>query len=136
MVAKNWNVTMTGGGRSINLASAQPAYYANGLPAGGVELEAVYVGLGTEADFKGRDVRGKAVFVYSMQGLANQKAVKRADEKGAAVVFDVSMLPGNMHYIAYPSDTKAPSLVLGNDDGNAARNMIEAAKDGPAPKVK
>ena len=133
---KDWNVTMTGGGKTINLTSAQPAYYANDLPAGGVDVEAVYVGLGTEADFKGKDVRGKAVFVYSMQGLANEKAVKRADDKGAIVVFDVSMLPGNMHYIAYPSDTKAPSLVLGNDDGNAARQMIEAAKDGPAPKVK
>jgi len=133
---KDWTVTMTGGGKTIGLNSAQPAYLANGLPAGGVELEAVYAGLGTEADFKGKDVRGKAVFVYSMQGLKNERAVKRADDLGAAVVFDVSMLPGNMHYIAYPSDTKAPSLVLGNDDGVAAREMIEAAKNGPAPKVK
>src|SRR6185437_2126075 len=127
---------ITGGGKTISLASAQPAYYDNGLPPGGIEVDAVYVGLGTEADFAGKDVRGKAVFVYSMQGLANEKAVKRADDKGALVVFDVSMLPGNMHYEAYPSGTKAPSLVLGNDDGNAAREMIEAAKDGPAPKVK
>src|ERR1700743_3808536 len=133
---KDWSVTMTSGGKTITLNSAQPAYYDNGLPAGGVEVDAVYVGLGTEADFRGKDVRGKAVFVYSMQGLANQGAVKRADDKGAAVVFDVSMLPGNMHYIAYPSGTKAPSIVMGNDDGNAAREMIEAAKDGPAPKVK
>jgi hypothetical protein len=133
---KDWNVTMTNGGKTINLSSAQPAYYANGLPAGGVELDAVYVGLGTEADFVGRDVRGKAVFIYNMLGLKEQDAVKRADAKGAAVIFDVSMLPGNMHYEAYPSGTKAPSLVLGNDDGTAARQMIEAAKDGVAPRVK
>ena len=56
--------------------------------------------------------------------------------KGAAVVFEVSMLPGNMHYLAYPSGTKAPEFVLGNDDGTTARQMIEAAKAGPAPKVK
>ena len=41
-----------------------------------------------------------------------------------------------MRYQAYPSGTKAPSLVLGDNDGVAAREMIAAAKDGPAPKVK
>ncbi|HEY2835360.1 MAG TPA: hypothetical protein VGI89_02240, partial [Rhizomicrobium sp.] len=61
---QNWGVTMTGGGKSITLDSAQPDYYANGLPPSGMELDAVYAGLGTEADFAGKDVRGKAVFVY------------------------------------------------------------------------
>ena len=46
------------------------------------------------------------------------------------------MLPGNMRYQAYPSGTKAPSFVLGDDDGVAARELIAAAKNGPAPKVK
>ena len=132
----NWEVTMTSGGKTITLDSAQPAYDANALPSGGVELDAVYVGLGTEADFMGRDVKGKAVFTYSMQGLRNEGAVRRADANGAAVIFDVSMLPGNMRYQAYPSGTKAPSLVLGDNDGIAARTMIAAAKNGPAPKVK
>ena len=48
-------------------------------------------------------------------------AVKRADDKGAAVILEVSMLPGNMRYQAYPSGTKAPAFTLGNDDGTAAR---------------
>jgi hypothetical protein len=52
------------------------------------------------------------------------------------VIFDGSMLPGNMRYQAYPSGTKAPSFVLGDDDGVAARELIAAAKNGPAPKVK
>ena len=136
---QSWSVEMSGGGKSLHLTSAQPAYYANGLPAGGVELDAVYAGLGTEADFIGKDVRGKAVFVYGMLGLPDEgaeRAVKRADAKGAAVVFAVSMLPGNMHYEAYPSSTKAPCFYLGNDDGSAARQMIEAARSGAAPKVK
>ena len=133
---KNWSVSMASGGRTINFDSAMPAYEANALPAGGVELDAVYVGMGTEADFQGRDVRGKAVFVYGMLGMTNERAIRRADAKGAAIVFDVSMLPGNMRYIAYPSGTKAPSIVLGNDDGNAARAMIEAAGNGVPAKVK
>ena len=135
-VPQTWEVAMTSGGKTIKLDSAQPAYDANALPAGGVELDAVYVGLGTEADFMGKDVKGKAVFTYSMQALRNEGAVRRADANGATVIFDVSMLPGNMRYQAYPSGTKAPSLVLGDNDGVAAREMIAAAKNGPAPKVK
>lgn len=136
---QSWSVSMSGAGNNLRLTSAQPAYYANGLPPGGVELDAVYAGLGTEADFMGKDVRGKAVFVYGMLGLPDEgaeRAVKRADAKGAAVVFAVSMLPGNMHYEAYPSSTKAPCFYLGNDDGAAARRMIEAMQGGAAPKVK
>ncbi len=136
---QSWSVSMSGGGSDIHLTSAQPAYYATGLPPGGVELEAVYAGLGTEADFMGKNVRGKAVFVYGMLGLPDEgaeRAVKSADAKGAAVVFAVSMLPGNMHYQAYPSRTKAPCFYLGHDDGTAARRMIEAMQGGAAPKVK
>ncbi len=136
-IPQTWDATMTSGGKTIRLTSAQPAYFANPLPPGGVELDAVYAGLGTEADFMGKDVRGKAVFIYGMLGLRDEgaeEAVKRADAKGAAVVFNVSMLPGNMRYQAYPSGTKAPAFVLGNDDGTAARDMIATAET--PPKVK
>jgi hypothetical protein len=130
---QTWDVTMTAGGRTIHLDSAMPDYLANALPP--AELDAVYVGLGTEADFAGRDVRGKAVFVYSMLGVQEQDAVRRADQKGAAAIFEVSMLPGNMRYIGYPSSTQAPAFTVGNDDGIAARQMIEASASAPA-KVK
>ncbi len=136
---QSWHVEISGAGQSITLDSAQPAYYSNGLPPGGVELEAVYAGLGTEADFMGKDVRGKAVVLYQMLGLPDEgaaKAMRRADQKGAAAIFNVSMLPGNMHYEAYPCGTKAPCFVLGNDDGTVVRQMIEAAGNGSAPKLK
>ena len=133
---QGYDATIALGGTTVALNSAQPAYYANGLPKGGVTMDAVYAGLGSEADFAGKDVKGKAVFLYAMQGLADRGAVKRADEKGAAVIFEVSMLPGNMRYQAYPSGTKAPEFILGNDDGMAARKMIEAAGNGAPPKVK
>ena len=133
---QSWGVTMSSGGKTIMLDLAQPDYYANGLPSGGVELDAVYAGLGTEVDFAGKDAHGKAVFVYSMLGLRDERAVKRAEEKGAAVVLEVSMLPGNMRYQAYPSGTQVPAFTLGNDDGTAARRMIEAASSGMPVKVK
>jgi hypothetical protein len=123
---QNWDVALTSGGKTIHLNSAQPDYDDNSLPAGGADLDAIYAGLGTDADFAGKDVRGKAVFVYSQLGAPDEGAVKRAADKGAAVVFEVSMLPGNMRYQAYPSGTKAPAFTVGNDDGAAACDMIAA----------
>src|SRR5215469_1385429 len=123
---QNWDVAISAGGQTIHLDSAQPDYDANPLPQGGVDLDAVYAGLGTDADFSGKDVKGKAVFVYSQLGTPDMGAVKRAAAQGAAVVLEVSMLPGNMRYQAYPSGTDAPAFTLGHDDGVKARDMIAA----------
>jgi hypothetical protein len=133
---QTWDVVVTGAGKSVRLESAQPFYGANALPAGGVDVEAVYAGLGSEADFAGKDVRGKAVFVFNQTGLKDEGAVRRADAKGAAVVFEVDMLPGNMRYQAYPSGTQAPAFTVGSDDGYAARDVIAAMPAGQAARVK
>jgi hypothetical protein len=93
---QKWEVTVTGGGKTIALNSAQPDYRAAALPSGGIDVEAVYGGLGSAADFVGKDLKGKAVFTYTMLGMHNEDAVKRADENGAAVIFEVDMVPGNM----------------------------------------
>jgi hypothetical protein len=129
-----WDVAVTANGQTVHLDSAQPDYEANSLPQ--TDLDAVYIGLGTEADFMGKDVKGKAVFLTSMLGVTNERAVKRADDKGAAVIFEVNMLPGNARYQAYPSGTKAPAFTVGNDDGTAARKLIEAAGAGVPAKVR
>ena len=47
-------------------------------------------------------MKGKAVFVFTMLGAPNEGAVRRANDKGAAAIFEVDMLPGNMRYQAYP----------------------------------
>ena len=106
---QTWDVVVSAGGKRL-VDSAQPHYGAAALPAGGVDVEAVYAGLGSEADFAGKDVRGKAVFVFNRTGLRNEGAVRRADAKGAVAIFEVDMLPGNMRYQAYRSGTKAPAF--------------------------
>ena len=55
---QTWSAVVTGAGKTVRLESAQPFYGANALPAGGVDVEAVYAGLGSEADFAGKDVSG------------------------------------------------------------------------------
>ena len=129
---RTYSVMVKSGSETVELVSAQPFFRSPGAPAGGLNnLEAVYVGLGTEADFMGHDVRGKAVFTYSILGAPNRRAGSRANEKGAAVVFDVQMLPGNMRYQAYPGGAQVPTFTVGNDDGDKVRNMIEAAAGSP-----
>jgi len=124
---QTWEVIVSGNGKTLSLESAQPDYGAAATSAGGLDLEAVYVGLGSEADFAGKDVKGKAVFVFTMLGAPNDNAVRRAETKGAAAILEVNMLPGNARYQAYPSGTKAPAFTVGHDDGVAARDILAAA---------
>ncbi len=128
-VPSDWKVEVTAGGQSAELTSAQPTYETGAFPE--AELDAVWVGRGSEADFIGRDVKGKAVFVETMQQAGNTGGVTRAGEKGAAVVFQVSMLPGNMRMQDYPARGTKTAFSLGNDDGNTARTMIEKAAGQP-----
>ena len=133
---QKWQVTVTGGGRTIALDSAQPDYRAAALPPGGIDVEAVYGGMGSAADFVGKNLTGKAVFTYTMLGDRSEGAVKRADEKGAAAIFEVDMLPGNMRYQGYPSNTKAPAFTVGSDDGLAVRDLIASLPPGQTAHVK
>ena len=63
------------------------------LTANGHPLDVVYAGLGSEADFAGRDVRGKAVLLFSMplpgswrHTATAEQAIRRAQDKGAAAI--------------------------------------------------
>ena len=147
LMPQSWEVTVSGGGRSVTLKSAMPE---NRMPFEGTtqdDLEAVYVGWGHEADFAGRDVRGKAVFIYSMPmpGVRNTSATRnnaagRAIAKGAAAVFNVVELPGNVAgqwAVTEGQDRgKVPAFLVGSADGAAVREMIEKAPAGQAPRLK
>jgi peptidase M28-like protein len=133
---QKWEVTVTGGGKTLTLDSAQPDYRAVALPPGGIDVEAIYGGMGSTADLKGKDIKGKAVFTYMMLGAYNEGAVKRADDNGAAAIFEVDMTPGNMRYQAYPSNTKAPAFTVGGDDGLTVRELIASLPPGQSAHVK
>jgi hypothetical protein len=65
--AQSWNVTAALGDEIVPLASAEPSYGSPDTGGKELNLEVVYVGLGGEADFAGRDVRGKAVLFVKAQ---------------------------------------------------------------------
>lgn len=141
-MAQSWAVTATGGGKVLPLVSAQPAYLTPATGAEGVDLEAVWVGTGSEADFAGRDVRGKAAFYFSMPlpGMrrtgSSEGVAVRAESKGAAAIFEVVALPGNLKYQAYPARTKVPTFLVGWEDGYALRELIGQAPAGQPARVR
>jgi Peptidase family M28 len=138
----SWNVVLSGNGKTLKLDSAVAGRGAPGTPAGGLDLEAAWVGLGTEADFKGREVRGKAVFIYAMplpgpwaHSATRYDSVRRAEQHGAAAVFLSIAIPGNYRTVV-GSSTTVPGFTLGQRDGEVVREAIEKAPEGSAPRVK
>jgi hypothetical protein len=143
-VPKSWEAAVSSGGRTIKLESAVAARGAPGTPNGStLDLEAVYVGLGTEADFAGREVKGKAVFIYAeaLPGAwktsgTSYSAGRRAEDRGAAAVFLTIGIPGNFRNVVGAGSTRVPGFTLGFRDGAAVREMIEQSAGGGAPRVK
>lgn len=127
-----WQVTATGAGKTLTLPTVRPAARSAATPSGGLDLDAVWVGIGTEADFAARAVAGKAVVIYSIPApsVINHSAnylgaVKRAEGKGAAAIIVVLGIPGNLSSELNGAAEKIPAFSLGLDDGMAVRELIE-----------
>lgn len=106
---EHWTVAVTSSRGPLALTSASPPFRSTTFPSASTQdvkmsdLAVEYVGLGTAADFRGRDVRGKAVMIYSQPmpslytGSADRYgAVVRATSAGAAAVLVAVALPGNV----------------------------------------
>jgi Peptidase family M28 len=134
----SWSVTASGGGKTLDVSTAQPTYQAVATPPGGLDLEAVYVGLGSDAELNtATDLRGKAVLFYSVDlasrhvGVADN-AIRRIEERGAAAILVAQGLPGNLRTQFYPVNSKVPTFSLGQQDGFKLRDLIAAAGNAPA----
>jgi hypothetical protein len=142
---QSWDVTASGEGKTLTLPSVQPFYRSPGTQGQGLDLEPVYVELGSEADYAGLDVKGKAVFIsrYAAvhRGVLRRSApepgaIKRAEDKGAAAIFDVNEMPGNIKFQPYPANTNIPTFSIGTQDGHAVIDLIDKAAAGRAPHVR
>jgi len=138
---ESWSVAASAGGMTVSLESAQPTSTSPGTPESGLELEAVDVGLASEGDLAGRDICGKAVFFYSADYTSRQApisdfAIKRISERGAAAIFVIVGLPGNLKTQFYPVGSSVPTFSLGLQDGAAIRDLIGKSRGGEPPRVK
>jgi Peptidase family M28 len=136
--AIKWDVNVSAGATKLALKSAHPVLRSAATPPAGLDLDAIYVGLGTPSDFAGRDVRGKAVFIYSIptpSALAHSArsngALKLAEDKGAAAVVIIMGIPGNFSQQLWgsggegPNLTRVPWFSVGLEDGTAARELLD-----------
>jgi hypothetical protein len=128
---QSWEVTATGGGKTLKLETAQPSYGSTGTTGPGLDLDVVYAGLGSEADFAGRDVHGKAVLLFSMplpgswrHTATAEQAIRRAQDKGAAAIICSIQLPGNIRTQLYPTNTNVPTFAMGMKDGMDFRDLV------------
>lgn len=127
----SWAVDVTADDELVELRSASPIItFDRYMPSsrGDLDVEAVWVGLGMASDFIGKDVRDKAVFIYSVptpssliQSAGWMGAVTRAQEAGAAAIIVVLAIPGNMAFVSHlrglAATPKLPVFTVGLDDG-------------------
>src|SRR5260370_27532713 len=62
---ESWKADVAVAGATTVLKSPFPINGTVGTPASGINAPAVWVGLGTAADLQGRDLKDKAVFLYT-----------------------------------------------------------------------
>lgn len=129
--ALDWDVTATGGGQTLAFKTAFPSSRSAATPPAGVDLDIVWVGAGTELDYAGRDVKGKAVFITSfptpsanIHTASTGGAMERAVQKGAAATILNIYIPGNVTNEAGGA-SGLPSFAIGNDDAAALRKLME-----------
>jgi hypothetical protein len=95
--------------------------------------------VGDEADFVGRDVRGKAVIIYSFfvpggrshsasdrAGLFNSNT--RAVAKGAALIINVMGVPGNGQFQPEGGVRTVTQMTLSQDEGFALKERLAAGE--------
>ncbi len=138
-VPESWEVSATAAGKVITLASAQPAYGSPSTGGAELNLEVVYVGLGSAADFAGRDVRGKAVLFFRGTvgyNIGPADVLKRAEDNGAAAIFGSDLRGGNYSVQAYRANTGVPAFQLGSQDGATLRDLVAEGRGGAPPRVR
>ncbi len=131
-----WSAEFTVDGRATALKSAFPITESPGTAGDGITAPVVWVGLGTAADFQGRDVAGKTVMIYSLATPGGRDhsadwsgAIARANAAGAAVILVEMGFPGNAQ--SEPEGavgTRAPTLTITPDDANLIRDQLDQGK--------
>jgi hypothetical protein len=133
----DWSMSYrTADGSTIELTTAFPVADTKDTGPQGITAEAIWVGVGSGADFLGRDVRGKAVVIYSTfvpggrshsasdrAGLFNANG--RAVEQGAAMVINIMAVPGNGQFQPEGGIPQIPQFTLSMDEGFALKERLD-----------
>lgn len=138
----SWRAGYSVKGKRTTLTSAFPTGETAGTAAQGIQAEAIWLGLGAEPDFIDRDVKGKAVIIYSslVPGGRSHSASgrsklfysnRRATEAGAALVINIMGVPGDAQFnpLGAPSSSfGVPLITINQDEGFALRDALGAGE--------
>jgi hypothetical protein len=134
----HWDGSYTAAGRSGQLLTLFPINETKATPAAGIVADAIWVGVGAAPDLLGRDLKGKAVLVYStfVPGGRSHSASDRAGlfnsdtlitKAGAAMIINVMAVPGNGQFNPEGAPTgpdAVPTLTISQDEGFMLRDML------------
>ncbi len=131
-----WTAEFTVDGRTTALKSVFPITESPPATGDGITAPVVWVGLGTAADFQGRDVKGKTVLIYSLPTPGGRDhsadwsgAVRRANDAGAAIILVEMGFPGNAQ--SEPEGavgTAAPTVTITPDEANLIRDQLDQGR--------
>jgi hypothetical protein len=138
----HWEGSYKTDAKTAPLQTLFPINETKPTPASGITAEAIWVGVGAAPDLAGRDLRGKAVLVYStfVPGGRSHSASDRAGlfnsdtlvtKAGAAMIINVIAVPGNGQFNpeGAPSGPDAvPTLTISQDEGFLLRDLLAAGK--------
>jgi hypothetical protein len=141
---REWSIGFESNGKNHAVTSALPALRSAATPAAGLDLDLVWVGEGTAADFAGRDVKGKAVLIHSFpapgsmgHSASYERAMSRAQERGAAAIGVIYGISDNFSVWqaltesgrpAPATRVTVPGFFIGWEDGRKLREVLGAGQ--------
>ncbi len=134
----HWEGSYAAGARKGSLLTLFPINETKPTPAAGIVADAIWVGVGAAPDLLGRDLKGKAVLVYStfVPGGRSHSASDRAGlfnsdslitKAGAAMIINVMAVPGNGQFNPEGAPTgpdAVPTLTISQDEGFMLRDLL------------
>jgi hypothetical protein len=138
----HWEGSFTADGKTHPLLTLYPINETKPTPPEGITADAVWVGVGAAPDFVGRDVRGKAVLIYStfVPGGRSHSASDRAGifnsdtlatQAGAAMIINVMAVPGNRQFNpegAPAGPDAVPTMTISQDEGFLLRDFLATGR--------
>jgi len=123
-------------GKTVELKTIFPVADTKATGPQAISAEAIWVGVGSGADFIGRQVKGKVVIIYSTfvpggrshsasdrAGIFN--ANTRAAKLGAAAIINVMAVPGNGQFQPEGGVREVPHFTVSQDEGFALRDRLD-----------
>ena len=134
----HWEGGYAMGGKTGTFKTLFPINETVATPKAGISAEALWVGIGAAHDLLGRDVKGKAVIIYStfVPGGRSHSASDRAGlfdsdtlatKAGAAMIINVMAVPGNAQFNPEGAPTgpgAVPTMTISQDEGFMLRDML------------